>query len=226
MAGIIDDYRELFGREDLPFYYAQLARYSNQNFEEIRAGQVWAADKVKNKTNIGIVSNLDEVGNKGTDGNTSGNARHDIHPYGKAEVARRFALYAERDIYGKDVTVSGPVYKSMKVIGSEMVLTFDCTGSLKIMDKDQYGDYQTENLINEGKLDASKLNGFEIAGADGKYYEATATIHDGNMVTLTSSKVSAPVKARFAWGAYPESPNLTDDTNLPSYTFATDCIGQ
>lgn len=223
MAGIIDDYRELFGREDLPFYYAQLARYSGQNFEAIRAGQVWAADKVKNKTNIGLVSNLDEVGNKGMDGSTSGNARNDIHPYGKQEVARRFALYAERDIYGKNVTVSGPVYKSMKVSGRELQLTFDCTGSLKIMDKDQYGDYQTEKLIQEGKLDASKLNGFEIAGADGKYYEADAVIRDGNTVVLTSSKVSSPVKARFAWGAYPESPNLTDETGLPSYTFATDC---
>ena len=29
-------------------------------------------------------------------------------------------------------------------------------------------------------------------------------------------------KARYAFGAYPESPNLTDGSGLPSYTFATE----
>ena len=43
-------------------------------------------DKVTNPNYVRMVSNLDEVGNFGSVGNTSGNARHDIHPYGKDEL--------------------------------------------------------------------------------------------------------------------------------------------
>lgn len=226
MAGIVDDYRKLFGDEELPFYYAQLARFNGTNHEEIRAGQTWAFDKVSNKKNVGFISTLDEVGNKGTGSSKTGNARNDIHPNGKEEIASRFALWAKRDIYGEDVVVSGPMYKSISISDNVAELEFECTGSLKIMNKEQYGDYKTDELIAAGTLDPTKLGGFEMAGADGKYYDAQAEIVDGNKVRVTCSAVSEPVKVRYAWGAYPEIPNLTDDTNLPSYTFATDCMSR
>lgn len=226
MAGIVDDYRKLFNDDDLPFYYAQLARFTNTNHEEIRAGQTWAFDKVANKHNVGYVSTLDEVGNKGFGDSKRGNARNDIHPNGKEEIAGRFALWAKRDIYGEKLDVMGPMYKSMSIVDNTVELEFECTGSLQIMDKDKYGDYKTEELISAGKLNPEKLGCFEIAGSDGRYYEAEAEIFDGNKVRVTSSNVAEPVKVRYAWGAYPEIPNLTDDTGLPSYTFATDCTNR
>lgn len=216
MAGIIDDYRALFGDEELPFYYAQLARYSNQNFEKIRAGQFLAMEKAANKTNVGIVSNLDEVGNFGSNGNTTGNARHDIHPYGKAEVARRFTLWAKRDIYGQsDVAAHGPMCISAVLNNGSAVLEFDCTGELSVMPMQQYADYKTESI----GIDPDIINGFEVAGADGIFYTADAEI-SGNKIILTCDEVPEPAEVRYAWGAYPESPNLTDETGLPSYTFA------
>lgn len=222
MAALIDNYRELFNNENLPFYYAQLARYSNQNFENIRAAQVWALDKVTNPNYVRMVSNLDEVGNFGSVGNTSGNARHDIHPYGKDEVARRFALLAKHDIYGyTDSSVTGPQYKSMETDGDKLILTFEADGDLDILDKDCYADYKTDELIESDKLDVTVLNGFEIAGEDGIYYSANAEIK-GKTVILSCDEVKTPVKARYAFGAYPESPNLTDGSGLPSYTFATE----
>ena len=222
MAALIDNYRELFNNENLPFYYAQLARYSTQNFENIRAAQVWALDKVTNPNYVRMVSNLDEVGNFGSVGNTSGNARHDIHPYGKDEVARRFALLAKHDIYGyTDSSVTGPQYKSMETDGDKLILTFEADGDLDILDKDCYADYKTDELIESDKLDVTVLNGFEIAGEDGIYYSANAEIK-GKTVILSCDEVKTPVKARYAFGAYPESPNLTDGSGLPSYTFATE----
>ena len=218
----INTVRELFNNENLPFYYAQLARYSNQNFENIRAAQVWALDKVTNPNYVRMVSNLDEVGNFGSVGNTSGNARHDIHPYGKDEVARRFALLAKHDIYGyTDSSVTGPQYKSMETDGDKLILTFEADGDLDILDKDCYADYKTDELIESDKLDVTVLNGFEIAGEDGIYYSANAEIK-GKTVILNCDEVKTPVKARYAFGAYPESPNLTDGSGLPSYTFATE----
>ena len=189
MAALIDNYRELFNNENLPFYYAQLARYSNQNFENIRAAQVWALDKVTNPNYVRMVSNLDEVGNFGSVGNTSGNARHDIHPYGKDEVARRFALLAKHDIYGyTDSSVTGPQYKSMETDGDKLILTFEADGDLDILDKDCYADYKTDELIESDKLDVTVLNGFEIAGEDGIYYSANAEIK-GKTVILSCDEV-------------------------------------
>ena len=179
-------------------------------------------DKVTNPNYVRMVSNLDEVGNFGSVGNTSGNARHDIHPYGKDEVARRFALLAKHDIYGyTDSSVTGPQYKSMETDGDKLILTFEADGDLDILDKDCYADYKTDELIESDKLDVTVLNGFEIAGEDGIYYSANAEIK-GKTVILSCDEVKTPVKARYAFGAYPESPNLTDGSGLPSYTFATE----
>lgn len=89
------------------------------------------------------------------------------------------------------------------------------------MDKDCYADYKTDELIESDKLDVTVLNGFEIAGEDGIYYSANAEIK-GKTVILSCDEVKTPVKARYAFGAYPESPNLTDGSGLPSYTFATE----
>ena len=225
MAGLIDGYRDLFGNPSLPFYYAQLARLGNQNFQTIRAAQVWAMGKVANPDNVAMISTLDEVGNKKA--GASGNSRNDVHPYGKAEIARRFAARAKHDIYGmSDVIPAGPMYRSKQADGNKLVLTFDCTGSLKVMAPDAQGNYQyaddtTQNKINRGTLDPTVLHEFEIAGADGVYKKATAEI-SGNKVILSSPEVSNPVHARYAFSAYPEAPNLTDDSGMGSYTFSTE----
>ena len=152
----------------------------------------------------------------------TGNCREDIHPHQKKEVAQRFALYAKRDVYGKtDTIANGPVYKSMRILGNKIELTFDCTGSLKIMPKEQYADEQTDKLIKQKRLNAQKLQEFEIAGADGIFVRADA-VANGNTVTVSSKDVSTPVAARYGWGAYPEMPNLTDDSGLPALTFTTE----
>ena len=65
---------------------------------------------------------------------------------------------------------------------------------------------------------------FEIAGSDKKFEKADAVI-EGNSVILTSGKVKIPVYVRYAWGAYPEMPNLTDETGLPTATFTTEFGG-
>ncbi len=57
-----------------------------------------------------------------------------------------------------------------------------------------------------------------------KYYPAEARL-DGDRVILTSDKVDVPMYARYAWGAYPEMPNLTDETGLPTPTFTTEDLG-
>ena len=53
-----------------------------------------------------------------------------LHPGNKFDVGERLALWALRDRYGrKDLVVSGPLYKDMKIEGNKIRLKFDHVGS-------------------------------------------------------------------------------------------------
>ena len=59
--------------------------------------------------------------------------------------------------------------------------------------------------------------GFEIAGADGRYFAAQAKI-DGGAVTLSVPEVKVPESVRYAWANAPES-DLFNRTGLPAAPF-------
>ena len=215
MAGLVDAYREKWGN-DLPFYWAQLTRYKVDE-SIVRDGQRIALSKVENPKNTGMIVLNDIVGNyKGG----TGSCREDIHPWDKKTVAERFAAYARRDCYGQNVAVSGPVYKSSERIGKSLVLTFECEGKLRVLPRERYADKVTDKKIKKEEINVGIPYEFEIAGMDGEFYSAEARL-EGKTVILTSDKVDEPVYARYAWGAYPEMPNLTDDSHLPTATFST-----
>jgi sialate O-acetylesterase len=66
----------------------------------------------------------------------------------------------------------------------------------------------------------NKVNGFEVAGADKKFYPAEATI-TGNQVVVSSSLVNQPVAVRYNWANNPAG-KLTNKANLPASPFRTD----
>jgi sialate O-acetylesterase len=61
------------------------------------------------------------------------------------------------------------------------------------------------------------LEGFELAGADGKYLAATATI-EGATVRVSSPSVAQPLYVRYAWACAPEA-NLVNGDGLPASPF-------
>jgi sialate O-acetylesterase len=63
-----------------------------------------------------------------------------------------------------------------------------------------------------------ELKGFVMAGSDGKYHWASASIL-GKDVLVTSPKVSQPVFVRYAWANNPDA-NLTNAVGLPASPFA------
>jgi sialate O-acetylesterase len=63
------------------------------------------------------------------------------------------------------------------------------------------------------------LTGFEVAGADGKFVPATATI-DGNTVVAASPAVADPVFVRYGWANSPEC-NLFNGVGLPASPFTS-----
>jgi sialate O-acetylesterase len=126
---------------------------------------------------------------------------HDIHPKNKQEVGRRLARAAENVAYGRKIEYMGPSYKSLRVDKGTLRVRFTHTaGALAVRGK--------------------RLTGFEIAGEDQQFSPAEAKI-EGNEVVLSSSRVSKPVAARYAWANDPVC-NLYNKVGLPAPPFRTD----
>ena len=64
------------------------------------------------------------------------------------------------------------------------------------------------------------VTGFEIAGRDGRYLPATATV-DGNTVIASSPDVPEPVRVRYGWANSPEC-NLFNGEGLPASPFTSE----
>ena len=64
------------------------------------------------------------------------------------------------------------------------------------------------------------MKGFAVAGADGKFVPATATI-DGATVLVSSPEIQDPQAVRYAWDYYPDA-NLINAAGLPASLFRTD----
>ncbi len=129
--------------------------------------------------------------------NDIGNFR-DIHPHNKQDVGRRLALLALKHTYGQNLVADSPFFQSFRVDGSKVIVTFRNAKSLKTKD---------------GKA----VRYFELAGANGAFFPASAELKD-NTAILTSSAVPKPYMVRFAWN--PDvTVNLVNENNLPAGAF-------
>lgn len=123
------------------------------------------------------------------------------HPTNKADFAARLSLLVLHDVYGKPIEIwSGPLFHTAKHDGHAMVLTFDHAMGLK--------------------ASSGELEGFAIAGEDGKFVWARARI-DGETVIASSDAVPEPAAVRYGWAANPKG-NLVNAAGLPASPFRTD----
>lgn len=123
------------------------------------------------------------------------------HPTNKSAFASRLSPLVLHDVYAKPVAVwSGPLFRSAKVDGQEMAVTFDHAQGLKSAD--------------------GELQGFAIAGADQKFVWAKARV-DGEKVIVSSDEVQEPVAVRYAWAANPKC-NLVNVAGFAASPFRTD----
>ncbi|MCA6073758.1 sialate O-acetylesterase [Fulvivirga sedimenti] len=192
---MISDWRELWGMGDFPFLWVQLANFmaadeepAESSWAVLRESQS-AALELEN-TGEAVIIDIGEAG--------------DIHPRNKQDVGLRLSLAARKVAYGEDIEYSGPVFKSAKKKGNEVILTFDHVGS---------------GLMS--KSDNGSVGGFAIAGADGKFVWASAEI-EGNKVRLHAEAISDPVHVRYAWGNNPDKANLYNKEGLPARPFRAD----
>ncbi len=127
--------------------------------------------------------------------------RKSVHPKDKQDVGDRLARIALAKDYGRNIEFSGPQFVSARADGDALRLTFShCAGG----------------LVAKG----GPLQTFELAGPDGTFVSAEATI-DGTSVLVRSRQISMPAAARYAWSNYPEGCNLYNTAGLPAAPFRT-----
>jgi sialate O-acetylesterase len=125
-----------------------------------------------------------------------------IHPQTKSSYGHRACRVALGAVYGKDVAICGPVYKSHKVEGATLRVSFDHIG---------------KGLAFKH---ADTVRGFEIAGSDGKWAWADAKI-DGETIVLSSKDVPKPTMVQFAFNRKNSFANLYNKDGLPALMFTT-----
>ena len=143
----------------------------------------------------------------------------DIHPNEKEMVAKRLALHAlKRDSGFDGIEDCSPVLKSWKVEGDRFVLTFDHAKSFYVYNPNR-----------------SMANGFEVAGADGKFVPAKIVnlkerktakgqvIHDGPLqegpsIVVAAKDVKEPKKLRYLHSS-PWFGSVYNEVNLPLGAF-------
>jgi sialate O-acetylesterase len=129
-----------------------------------------------------------------------GNAT-DIHPNQKEPVGQRLALAARALTYGEKIEYSGPLYESMIAKDGKIFLRFKHVGG-GLVAKD------------------GALKGFTIAGEDGNFVPAQASIQ-GTGVIVSAEGVAHPKAVRYGWANVPDV-NLFNKEGLPASPFRTD----
>ncbi len=143
---MIRDWRERWGRPELPFLWVNLANYRPHGPD----GDNWAYLREAQTQTLALPATAQALAIDVGDPN-------DIHPRDKRTVGRRLASAALAVAHGRDVPYQGPMYRSMEVRDGRAVVTFD---------------HATGGLVARGPA----LEGFEIAGADRQFVPARAKI--------------------------------------------------
>ncbi|WP_128548657.1 sialate O-acetylesterase [Larkinella soli] len=195
LPALITDWRNHWKQGEFPFLFVQLANYRPVATDSAEGN--WPRLREAQRRTLAVPNTAMVVAIDAGEWN-------DIHPLDKETVGKRLALAARKLAYGeKDLVASGPLYQSMQRNGSALLLTFSNTGS---------------GLTAKGGV---PLKQFAIAGADGKFVPATATIR-GNQVEVQSAQVPEPVAVRYAWADDPVGANLYNREGLPATPFTTE----
>lgn len=124
---------------------------------------------------------------------------YDIHPKNKQEVAKRFATLALANTYHQGEYIM-PACQSYNISGKKLTLTFNT-------------EIQAQEKI---------IKGFILAGPDGVFHPATATLTGKTSIVLESPDVAIPIAARYNWADCPDGNLYSTNSNLPVPPFRTD----
>lgn len=182
----IRDWRRVFSRPDLPFYWAQIASFEvDTDWARLREAQSKAL--ALPHTGQAITFDLGDPQN--------------IHPTNKQEVGRRLALIASAQLYGGAEEFSGPIVRTATRAGSGYRIVFDHAQGLTVRD----GGVHSLEIAGADRV-------FHSADArvDGDALEVSAQAVREPMA-LRYAWRSAPTAEIFNGAGLPAGPFRTDD---------------
>lgn len=188
---MIKEWRQEWQQGDIPFLFVQLPNIGHapsepgeSNWAELREAQAMALELPN--TAMAVTYDIGEW--------------NDIHPSNKKDVGERLFLLAENMIYNNlHADAAGLRYKSMKVVGKEIEITFN------------------EKLLPSEKV----LNQFSIAGDDKIFKWAKTKIANGKLI-IWNETIAHPVAVRYAWAQNPSGANLANKDGMLASPFRTD----
>jgi sialate O-acetylesterase len=192
---LITDWRNKWKKE-LPFLFVQLSSFGGMQGSD--KGSNWAELREAQTMTL-------QLPNTGMVVTTDIGDANNIHPKDKADVGLRLANKALTSVYHRPGFFESPLFSSAEFNNEYALVNFSHADN-GLMVKDKYG----------------YLKGFELAGADHKFYYAQAVITSDNKVKVWSSQVAQPVAVRYAWTDAPIDANLFSKEGFPVSPFRSD----
>lgn len=199
---LIEGWRAQWKSPRMPFLWAQLAAFGSGGDRLDERGIVldspWATLRESQSAALALPATGQAV-------TIDVGMADDVHPRDKRTVGHRLALPARHLAYGeRELVHRGPVFRDAEVRDGELVLRFDA-----------------QRGVLAARGGGVESQGFELAGADGRFHRAQARIA-GESVVLHSDAVARPRMARYAWSDNPAQADLVGADDLPASPFRTE----
>lgn len=200
-------WRSEFQNDELAFYWVQLANFNRDHTGKPKGGGWGPLREAQRQAlripHTGMAVAID-----------IGHAK-DIHPKNKQDVGRRLARWALAKDYGKDIVCSGPLYRSHKIRGNKVIVSFDHTGG-GLSAGTKGGPFHLDPV----KFDQdAELTGFTLRDDQGNWHWARAIVR-GDTVVVASEAVKHPTAVRYGYDSNPKL-NLYNRAGLPASPFST-----
>lgn len=206
LHNLIRGWRLSWDRPDMPVYFNQFycpgtsESPTISRLAEMRLG-TWLARDIPH---VGMASQIDITGA--------------IHYFNKTLSGQRLALHALRNEYGKKVIADGPMFKSYRVEGNQVIVELEHTdGGLVVAETGSNSGkgLAVPTVIPDG---ANQVKLFYLAGEDRVWHPAEVKI-DGSKLVVTSAQVPAPLGVTYGMGGIGGRPNIYNQGLLPLTPF-------
>ncbi|RYX84132.1 sialate O-acetylesterase [bacterium] len=185
---LVSDWRRQWGQSDFPFYFAQLSGIETTGYKS----QFWPQFRDSQRRFGDTIHSAASVVTSDL------GARNNVHPTNKHDVGERLASVALAKTYGQPIEWSGPSPRSLTLKGKQLVVSFN-------------------HAVGMRPKNGEAMRGFQIAGADGQFFDALARI-EGTSVMLENVAVPHPLQVRYGWQPFTDA-NLENASGLPTSTF-------
>ncbi len=197
LKDMVDTWRKDFGgtAQQLPFYLVEIAPWGGYG--------EWLSSPLLREAQHHAAQLIENCGIVSTNDLVKPYEINQIHPAQKREVGNRLAYMALNRTYGyKNIACESPEYDHMEIIGNQAEVFF--------------------KHAEDGLSPWQDIEGFEIAGADGQFKTAKATLNEGHKsIMVSSDEVPQPVAVRYCFKSF-QIGNLKNMRGLPVVPFRTD----